>query len=425
MISDKLVAVDLEIASTCNAACPVCVRRTRGVLNNFTQQMRTLADVKQIFEGLSGQINSLTLCGNLGDPMTCAEIVPICEWFTEQNPNVFISISTNGGIGTPAQYKALAKLGIQLIFGVDGNSEEILKLHRVNVSYKKVLANMNAYINNYDIDDHNGFSHNLTWQYILFEQNKTDLLPALLTAKQLGFRQFQIREPNGFAGNPDNAIPTYDFYTSEFTHWLTPVTDDFTQDIYHWWQIQDDDSYNKIFDILSNINPAIDKNGPMWNGAKWHKPVADEIVYTSEYSGTEKFVVDIPHYMTSQLDTYQSQTCYSLNYEDNSNLKEDALNVFISHDNYVYPCCIVGGAVTSAKTKLGYNNNEHIRELLNNISSYGLESFSLANTNLKEILNTGVLHTTYYDDIRNGNASTFCKLSCGKCSDTKKAYNPF
>ena len=108
-----------------------------------------------------------------------------------------------------------------------------------------------------------------------------------------------------------------------------------------------------------------------------------------------------------------------------SNLKKDALNVFISHDNYVYPCCIVGGAVTSAKTKLGYNNNEHIRELLNNISSYGLESFSLANTNLKEILNTGVLHTTYYDDIRNGNASTFCKLSCGKCSDTKKAYNPF
>ena len=40
MISDKLVAVDLEIASTCNAACPVCIRRTTGILNNFKQQMR-------------------------------------------------------------------------------------------------------------------------------------------------------------------------------------------------------------------------------------------------------------------------------------------------------------------------------------------------------------------------------------------------
>ena len=54
MISDNLHAVDLEItASTCNAACPVCIRRDHGILADFEQQMRTLEEVKRIFEGVA------------------------------------------------------------------------------------------------------------------------------------------------------------------------------------------------------------------------------------------------------------------------------------------------------------------------------------------------------------------------------------
>lgn len=418
MISDKLIAVDLEIASTCNAACPVCVRRTKGILNNFKQQMRTLEDVKRIFDGVQSQISSLTLCGNIGDPMTCAEIVPICEWFKQQNPTIAISISTNGGIGTPTQYAQLGEMGVEIIFGVDGNSEKILKLHRVNVSYQKVFDNMKAYLNNYE-------GETTTWQYILFEQNKTDLLSALVTAKELGFTQFQIRKPNGFAGEGLDAIPTYNFYTSEFTHWLTPVTDEFTQDIYGWWYISDDDQYIKILETLSNITPIIDKNGPLWNGVTWCKPEVEAMYKKNPYTGKEKYSYQISEFMIRQLDTYTSQTCFSLNHRDNEDLTTDALNVFISHDNYVYPCCIVGGAITSSKTDVGDSNFEHIKEMLNTITAYGLESFSVKTTTLKEILNSAILHLAFYNDMRDNNQGTFCKLACGKCSDTKKAYNPF
>ena len=419
MISDKLVAVDLEIASTCNAACPVCIRRTIGVLNNFKQQMRTLEDVKRIFDGIQSQISSLTLCGTIGDPMTCAEIVPICEWFIQHNPTISISISTNGGIGTPTQYARLGEIGVQMIFGVDGNSERILKLHRVNVSYQKVLDNMKAYLNNYEGDT-------TTWQYILFEQNKTDLLPALVTAKELGITNFQIRKPNGFAGEGVDAIPTYDFYTSKFTHWLTPVTDEFTQDIYGWWDISNDDQYIKIYNKLSYITPILHRNGPLWNGVTWCKPDVDDVYQKNPYSGKEKYSYQISEFMTSQLDTYKSQSCFSLNHLDNEDLTTDALNVFISHDNYVYPCCIVGGAITSSKTNVGDDSNfDHIKEMLNIITAYGIESFSVKNTTLKEILNSAILHLAFYNDMRDNNTSTFCKLACGKCSDTKKAYSPF
>ena len=48
MSSGNLVAVDFEIASTCNAVCPVCIRRNHGQLAEFTQQYRTAEEVKRI-----------------------------------------------------------------------------------------------------------------------------------------------------------------------------------------------------------------------------------------------------------------------------------------------------------------------------------------------------------------------------------------
>ena len=209
MKSNNIVAVDLEIASTCNAACPVCIRRESGEVADFTQQMRTLEDVKRIFDGVAKQIQHLQLCGNYGDPMTCAEILPICEWFKEQNPYMSIRISTNGGIGKPDHYRQLGKLGIEMVFGVDGASNEILELHRVNVNYDRVLRNMKEYMSECTSTHHE-------WQYILFDENKCDVLDAIKQAKELGFQIFYLRHPNGF-GAPGENIPVYNF-AGKFTH---------------------------------------------------------------------------------------------------------------------------------------------------------------------------------------------------------------
>ena len=41
MSSKDLVAIDFEIASTCNAVCPICIRRKHGQLTEFAQQYTT------------------------------------------------------------------------------------------------------------------------------------------------------------------------------------------------------------------------------------------------------------------------------------------------------------------------------------------------------------------------------------------------
>ena len=45
----------------------------------------------------------------------------------------------------------------------------------------------------------------------------------------------------------------------------------------------------------------------------------------------------------------------------------------------------------------------------------GFEKFSLKNTTLKNIFNSGVLHEFVYNDLVNETPLKICKTICGKC----------
>ena len=69
--------------------------------------------------------------------------------------------------------------------------------------------------------------------------------------------------------------------------------------------------------------------------------------------------------MIDHISKVDSQECYSLNYHENTNFENEILNVFVSHDNYVYPCCMVGSAVSRAKQNDYDGLQGHINDLLN------------------------------------------------------------
>tara|TARA_R110002074_G_scaffold237865_3_gene409824 strand:+ start:2107 stop:3342 length:1236 start_codon:yes stop_codon:yes gene_type:complete len=408
MKSDNLVAIDLEIASTCNAACPVCIRRDSGVVADFEQQMRTLDDVKRIFDGVATQIHHIQLCGNYGDPMTCAEILPICEWFKKQNPYMNIRIATNGGIGKPEHYRRLGELGIEMIFGVDGASNEILDLHRVNVRYDRVLRNMTEYMSNLKKDTHN------EWQYILFDENKVDLLDAIKQARQLGIKIFFIRWPNGFADQ--EAIPVYNF-GGKFTHWLTPISDELKPWLDQHWDITKEHTYNNLVNALEKVQLVFNE--------KCHtKDIPGKYIPTepTSYDGITLYDVKLEPNMITEIEKVDTQECYSLNFHNNSDLQTEILNVFVSHDNYVYPCCMVGSAVSRAKQNDYDGKQGHINDLLNVITENDYEKFSVASKSLKTVIDSGILHETYYNHLKDNDPNAYCKLTCGKCTGSRSAY---
>ena len=412
MKSNNLVAVDLEIASTCNAACPVCIRRQYGEVADFQQQMRTLKDVKRIFDGVAKQIHHIQMCGNYGDPMTCAEILPICEWFKEQNPHVSIRIATNGGIGKPDHYRQLGKLGVEMVFGVDGASNEILDLHRVNVRYDRVLRNMSEYMSECTADHHE-------WQYIVFDENKCDVLEAVKQAKELGIRIFYIRHPNGFNAE-GSGIPVYDF-AGKFSHWLTAVTDEYTPWLDQHWDLTEDHTYTNLVEELEKVQQVYSEKShtetlPIKYTPADPKPYDGITLY--KYTGLEPHMID-------HISKVDRQECYSLNFHENTNFDKEVLNIFVSHDNYVYPCCMVGSVVSRAKQNDYDGLQGHINSLINVISENNYENFSVSDKSLKTVLDSGVLHEAYYNHMKAGDPNSYCKLTCGKCTGSRSIYQVF
>ena len=94
----RIVAIDYEISSTCQARCPVCVRQDGGKLKDFVQTQRTLDETKHILNGVASGLKFVKLCGNWGDPMGCDEIADICEWFISESPKVRIDILDEPGM---------------------------------------------------------------------------------------------------------------------------------------------------------------------------------------------------------------------------------------------------------------------------------------------------------------------------------------
>ena len=58
--------------------------------------------------------------------------------------------------------------------------------------------------------------------------------------------------------------------------------------------------------------------------------------------------------------------------------------------------------------------NPYVLEINNKLLDLDLESFSLKNKTIQEVLNTGVLHKFTYDSLGLEDGLKFCKTACAK-----------
>tara|TARA_Y100000389_G_C17423452_1_gene498132 strand:+ start:1441 stop:1710 length:270 start_codon:yes stop_codon:yes gene_type:complete len=87
------------------------------------------------------------------------------------------------------------------------------------------------------------------------------------------------------------------------------------------------------------------------------------------------------------------QTCISYNWTKDhsriSDFSEKNLNVFISFDDKIYPCCMTA----------------------NQLPERGV---AMNGRNLQEVVDSGELNHLYYDDLKNNTPIKFCVETCGK-----------
>jgi MoaA/NifB/PqqE/SkfB family radical SAM enzyme len=214
---NQLENIHLEITNRCQASCPMCSRNIHGGLENplIKNQDWTIEDFKQILiTDVLQQLKGFYLCGNFGDPIINNDLIEMCQYSTDVNPNLYIRIHTNGGARTTEWWKRLAKalpIGHNVIFAIDGLADTH-SLYRVGTDFNKVLDNAKAFIS---------AGGTAEWAFIKFKHNEHQLLAAEALAKEHGFARFTYKDSARFVATEQ--FPVYDA-AGNTTRYLEPPT---------------------------------------------------------------------------------------------------------------------------------------------------------------------------------------------------------
>lgn len=205
--------IHLEITSKCQASCPMCARNIQGGVDNpfMTLSEITLEEFQQWFSvKFIQQLDKLYMCGNLGDPVIAKDTVSIFQYVRDHNPNITLSMNTNGSARNLVFWEQLAKLNVRVRFGIDG-LQDTHHLYRVGTEWLRIIDNARTFIS---------AGGHATWDMLVFEHNKHQVDECRSLSRQLKFREFFSKNTARFKEDKLIVInkqgsPTHTLYATE------------------------------------------------------------------------------------------------------------------------------------------------------------------------------------------------------------------
>ncbi len=194
----KLRTIHVELTSNCQASCPMCARNHHGGMpnENLILDEITFDQFKEIFSNeVLNQIKHIYFCGNYGDPIMSNYLLDIVKYCRETNPEISLSIHTNGSARTTAWWTQLAELLPKkhcVHFALDG-LEDTHHLYRIGTNYNKIIDNAKAFISAGGIAE---------WVFLTFKHNEHQVDLARQTARDLGFQKFAHKQTIRFVEKP-------------------------------------------------------------------------------------------------------------------------------------------------------------------------------------------------------------------------------
>jgi hypothetical protein len=214
---NELKAIHLEISNNCQASCPMCSRNINGGLENPLIKVTdwTLEEFKTIMSPqVLHQIEIFYLCGTFGDPMMNNDLIAMCRYAKETNPNLHVHVHTNGGARKAEWWKELAEAlpaNHRVIFAIDG-LEDTHHLYRIGTKYETVIRNAQAFMSAGGIAE---------WAFIQFLHNEHQVDEARQRAKDIGFKYFTTKNSSRFLIEPRSPAVNKN---GVVTHYIEPAS---------------------------------------------------------------------------------------------------------------------------------------------------------------------------------------------------------
>jgi MoaA/NifB/PqqE/SkfB family radical SAM enzyme len=162
----------------------------KGINPHINLDELSLLDCVDIFPPeFIKQLDTMYMCGNLGDPIVAKDTLEIFEYFRSHNPNMWLSMNTNAGAKNEEWWRQLAEVFGRMgavIFSVDG-LRDTNHLYRQGVVWDNVERNMRAFI---------AAGGRARWDYLIFEHNQHQVEEAEALANEWGCEKF-IKKKTG------------------------------------------------------------------------------------------------------------------------------------------------------------------------------------------------------------------------------------
>lgn len=180
---NEIQKFEIELTNYCNAKCPGCMRTTNPSIPLNTNHL-PFEKIKKLTEQLPHSKSIVVYFGgSISEPLMNPEIYEIVEYCASRYHRIVID--TNASLGTKEFWTKLGKLSsesnrIVINFSIDG-LEDTNHIYRVNTDFKKIISNLNTYIQN------GGYA---IWKFLIFEHNKHQVEEAQSFAKEIGCKNF-------------------------------------------------------------------------------------------------------------------------------------------------------------------------------------------------------------------------------------------
>jgi MoaA/NifB/PqqE/SkfB family radical SAM enzyme len=210
----------LELTDKCNAGCPMCGRtvqmdRCRPDFEKVRNIELSLDVIRRNFPpDFCRRVDTIDLCGGLGDPPAARECLEICEYFVDNG--IKLILSSNGGLRSEDWWRKLGHLfspnSSFVEFHIDGLADTN-HLYRINTRFSKIMTNAQAFLDTGATGE---------WHFIPFKHNQHQLAEALSLSRKMGFRSFRVIDTIRF-GNSKSFV--YQMPDGSIRH-LEPSSDD-------------------------------------------------------------------------------------------------------------------------------------------------------------------------------------------------------
>ena len=193
----------------------MCSRNIHGGVENTLIQLESwsLDRYKKIIDDeVLKQINFIYFCGNYGDPLLNNNLLNMIRYTVDVNPNINLSIHTNGSLRTTSWWEELATIlpkKHNIVFAIDG-LDDTHSIYRIGTDFSKIITNATAFIK---------AGGNAEWAYIRFKHNEHQVSEAKQLATNIGFNNFTLKDSLRFL--VDAKFPVYNKDRS-ITHYIEP-----------------------------------------------------------------------------------------------------------------------------------------------------------------------------------------------------------